>query len=230
VIAGKLPMAMACNSYNQATGACTTACNGGDTSHTCYVVAMVNIPGQNLNNAMAVNYAGVYHSGACVKVPNCPLASMVPDVVVVPVSVTGMSDLPTGTCTPGNTANCNAYPINSFTGFATISAPVYSCSSGSFSHCAQAPFCANQTGSPTGPGGTTQGCFSDNSGTPLGDNDPNARYWRVCLAVSTPKGVVNPPTVDNAWGQLMGTVMVITRCVPGTETNGSNFTVYTNQW
>ena len=46
--------------------------SAGSSANTCEVVAAVNIPGQNLNNAGAVTFAGLYYHGGCVPVPQCP--------------------------------------------------------------------------------------------------------------------------------------------------------------
>ncbi len=78
------------------------------------VTAAVNLPGQNVNNATAVNFAGLYHNGACVPVPTCPVTDasgnpMTPEVIVTPVSLSGANDAGT----------TNVYPITSFTAFAT---------------------------------------------------------------------------------------------------------------
>lgn len=79
------------------------------TGTSCFVVASVNIPGENLNSANAVHFAGLYHHGGCVPQPTCPLSTMTPQVMIVPVSVSGVND----------TNSQNTYPITSFTGFAT---------------------------------------------------------------------------------------------------------------
>lgn len=118
-IAGNLPFAYSTSA--SASGSTPPAGPGGSgysaceaSTKKCYVVAMVNIPGQNLNNARAMNYAGVYHHGACVPVPQCPVdttgQTMKPQIMVVPVSVSGVND-------PTNKQN--VYPISSFTAFAT---------------------------------------------------------------------------------------------------------------
>lgn len=78
------------------------------------VTATVNLPGQNVNNATAVNFAGLYHNGACVPVPTCPASDasgnpMTPEVIVTPVSLSGANDAGT----------TNVYPITSFTAYAT---------------------------------------------------------------------------------------------------------------
>ncbi len=54
----------------------------------------------------------------------------------------------------------------------------------------------------------------------------SGQYWRVCLDVTTSAGKVSP-TIP-AWGEIMGTVVATTRCVPNNETPGSQFSVYRN--
>lgn len=104
----------------------TTISNGLPTQATCsenavcYVVTQVTIPGNNLNNASAVNFAGIYHHGGCVPVPPCP-QNMTANVMVVPVSVSGVNDA-------GST---NVYPISSFTAYAmSPSSSPAACSTG----------------------------------------------------------------------------------------------------
>lgn len=79
----------------------------------CRVVAVINVPGQNTNNARNVAFAGLYHHGGCVPVPTCPVdangTTMTPQVMIAPVSVSGIND----------TDSDNVYPISSFTGYAT---------------------------------------------------------------------------------------------------------------
>lgn len=77
------------------------------TSSSGTVTAVVNVPGQNLNNASAVNFAGLYHHGACVPVPNCP-SGMTAQIFVVPASVKGVND----------EGSRSLYPITSFTAYA----------------------------------------------------------------------------------------------------------------
>ena len=66
---------------------------------------------KNTQNASNVNFAGLYHHGACVPVPSCPVDAsgntMTPQVMVVPVSVSGLY-----------TNSTDVYPISSFTGYA----------------------------------------------------------------------------------------------------------------
>jgi prepilin-type N-terminal cleavage/methylation domain-containing protein len=108
VIAGELPVAYLSDQYGNPNSAGT------------YVTAQVTTPGQNLNNARSVNFSGVYHHGGCVPVPNCPgynpvtnscisgTNCMTPQIMVAPVSASGVSD----------TNSNNVYPITSFTAYA----------------------------------------------------------------------------------------------------------------
>jgi len=110
-IAGRLPLSYVAKSSGSPPAAVPySTCTGASPCH--YVVGAVNIPGQNLNNATAVNFAGLYNSGACVPYIQCPVdatgTTMTAEIWVVPVSVSGFNDNST-----------NIYPISSFTGFAT---------------------------------------------------------------------------------------------------------------
>lgn len=111
-IAGKLPLSYTSGGMSLfgSPPSASTACTANTTN--CFVVGSVNIPGQNLNNAPAVNFAGLYRHGGCVPVPSCPVDSrgntMTPQIMVVPVSVSGMND-------PNS---INTYPISSFTAYA----------------------------------------------------------------------------------------------------------------
>jgi prepilin-type N-terminal cleavage/methylation domain-containing protein len=163
VIAGTLPLA-----YTSPTaGTPPPAGTSCTTQNSCYVVASVNIPGQNLNNARAVNFAGLYHHGACVPVPSCPVDAngntMSPQIFVVPVSVSGLNDT-----NSGSPANQNVYPISSFTAYATSPA----------------------TNPNACTGGTQVSCSPIN---PVA----GATYWRVCLQVVTEKGTVSSNTSAN---------------------------------
>jgi len=97
-------------SFTQAN--CTTAAG----SNNCFIISMVSIPGQNLNNARSVNFGSIYNAGQCVPVPTCP-ANMSPGIYVAPVSVSGTNDN-NGSATP------NVYPISSYTAYATNPAAV----------------------------------------------------------------------------------------------------------
>lgn len=102
LIASRLPMAYVANGQSTSPCPAPSDCTGDN----CTVVSTVNIPGQNLNNARSVNFAGLYHNGACVPVPTCP-QDMEPAIIAAPVSVTGNYD--------GTT---DVYPLSSFTAYA----------------------------------------------------------------------------------------------------------------
>ncbi len=177
--------------------------NGNASTTSTYVTAQVTTPGQNLNNARSLNFAGVYRNGGCVPVPACPgynlstLACnsgtncMQPQIMVAAASVNGVSD----------SNSTNVYPITGFTAYASsISTTPTPCLSGQPTSC-------------TTPGGSS----------------PTTYYWRVCLQVVTGKGVVsstNTGTGANAWGEYTALV-AMTRCAPPSEPTGSDFTVYT---
>lgn len=214
-LAGMLPLAFTSNGTG-VPGTCTTA-----SASNCVVFTSVTQPGQNLNNATAVNFAAVYHNGACVPVPSCPDPSLQASIIAVPASVTGINTKPGGStanCNPTDLSGCtvDAYPLSSFTAFVTPPAAA---------------------GAGTGPNGCTTGvpqpCYSSYSatGVPSGAAiTTGAQYWRVCLTVVTEKGIVNPsdptPATQIAWGQLAGTIMAITRCSVSGESAGSGFTVW----
>lgn len=108
VVAGELPVAYLSDQY------------GNPNSTGTYVTSQVTTPGQNLNNARSVNFSGIYHHGACVPVPSCPgynpttnactsgTNCMTPQIMVAPVSASGVND----------TNSTNIYPIASFTTYA----------------------------------------------------------------------------------------------------------------
>lgn len=175
------------------------ACTKGN----CVAVAAVNIPGQNLNNATAVNFAGLYHHGGCVPVPSCPVdaagVQMVPQIMVVPASVSGVKD-------PDST---NVYPISSFTAYATSNRGA------AFPTDKSPPACDKSTSL------LTPICQID----PVNDQG-TAAYWRVCLQIVTAAGDVQVPTRSNdRWGQYI-TLLAITRCAPVTEAAGSAWSIY----
>jgi hypothetical protein len=134
---------------------------------------------------------------------------MVPQIMVSPASVSGVSD-------PNST---NAYPITSFTAYAI-----------------GPDTAANVMGCPavvppaTTPSSTVTPCTWGNNGIPNGtQTSPSGLYWRVCLQVVTGKGVVsttNTATGTAAWGQY-ASMVVMTRCTPPNEPFGSDFTVFT---
>lgn len=110
LIAGSLPVAYTASTASMPPVPPVASC---DTGTTCQVVAAVNMPGQHINSVKSVNFAGLYRHGGCVPVPVCPVDTnghtMIPQVMIVPVSVSGINDA----------NNNNVYPISSFTGYAT---------------------------------------------------------------------------------------------------------------
>lgn len=222
MIAGRLPL-----SYVTATAPSAGSpppddgkCKIGSSNTSCYAVAAVNVPGQNLNNATAVNYAGVYHSGSCVPVPTCPVDQnglpMTPQIMVVPASVSGVNDPPDPSgipCEAKNLSGCKikVYPISSFTASAT--GPMVATSSSG------PPSCFDPN--------VNTFCLAESNGNKI-TSSGSEKYWRVCLSAITEKGPVNTSTQPNTipWGQLEGTVMVITRCAPQNEDTGSSFNVW----
>lgn len=192
LIAGQLPLGYASrtNGTPPTSGqACTAA------STTCYVVGSVNTPGQNLNNATAINFAGVYSHGGCVPVPTCPPSptgtTMQPQVYIVPVSLSGAND--TG-------SSSNVYPISSFTAYATggTSASPPACTTGISNSLPTSPPCGTVTGSPA-----------------------SGRYWRACVQIVTTKGDVRTTRTDR-WGNIVK-LGAFTRCGITNEPSGSNY-------
>jgi prepilin-type N-terminal cleavage/methylation domain-containing protein len=169
------------------------------------VTGQVNIPGQNLNNARSVNFAGYYHNGACVPAPTCP-GNMAPDILVVPVSLYGVNDM---------SASASYYALYGFTAYA------YGAPGNPPGSTPQGPTNVADCTSPA----TASGCYSSNSPSVVNASS-SYLYWRVCLSVTTEKGVVSSTATDSSWGQY-ATVMAITRCVPANEVSGSDFTVWT---
>lgn len=206
IIAGALPLAFA-NSSTSSTY--DTTCTGPAVTTCKYVVAGVNIPGQNLNNARSVNYAGMYYNGACVPAPSCP-ANMQPQILVVPASVSGVNS--------NATSSPVLNPLSSFTAYA-IGARGAGLGGG--------PFSAT-TG--TGPNGCSSGTSAICKTTSSSTVGLVGQYWRVCLSVTTPNGLILAPNA--AAGEVVGSVIAFTRCVPATgagsltEPGGSDFTVW----
>ncbi len=208
--------------------------NGSSTNAT--LTANVNIPGQNLNNARSVNFTGVYNNGACVPVPTCP-GTMQPSIIVSPYVVNGYTQAPNcGTPAGSNclhgSGNCdyqddviNAQhctpatapePVTSFTAYVQ----------GGIGGATTPKNCYNAP--------TTTTCKSLNVTAPA-----NQTYWRVCLdvgvqTISSTTGepatvylstllmnAVNSgnPTIDivSVWGAMIGSINVLTRCVPSTS-------------
>jgi prepilin-type N-terminal cleavage/methylation domain-containing protein len=192
----------------------------------CYIISQVNVPGMNLNNATAINFAGVYHHGACVPAPKCP-QGLSPQIFVVPLSVSGLS----------NVLNPNlAYPISSFGGYVTgyLSGSNTILPSNTPQSCTSGNPLANGTGNKSSyypgtiqGGGAVGSCGTGWTSTMTG--------WRVCLQVSTSLG-----DVETLWGQkqVVGayeggyipaqaqwgkyvTLGAFTRCASANEQSGS---------
>jgi type II secretory pathway pseudopilin PulG len=200
VIAGELPFAYVANpanaprspGLNQPPGVST--CTGTP----CTVVAYATVPPQNLNKAKAINFGGLYHHGACVPVPSCPVdaggTTMVPSVFIVPTSVSGVSD-----AVLGSTA---VYPISSFTGYAT---------GGTDSN---PPNCDGATDADTPSCPTT---------TPV-----SKYWRACVDLVTERGDVSDTgSTGKQSWGQYV-TVTALTRCAGANEESGSNFSVFSN--
>lgn len=204
------------------------------------VNSQVIVPGQNLNNARSVNFAGIYKSGACVPAPTCPLG-MSPTILVTPAAVSGVNDAPV-TCTsatdPSTCTNVVVNPVSSFTAFARgnssalpdVDPNVLDCE---VVNTPQTAKCSDATMTP--PAGGTNAYASVSATDPVGTT-----YWRVCLSVITQKGrvIVKPTTTDATpvpipyafnQGRLMGSILAITRCAPttGDSPSGSPISVWT---
>lgn len=172
----------------------------------CYAIGAVNIPGQNLNNATAVNFAGVYNPGACVPAPECPVDkdgnTMTPQIFVIPTSVSGENE------------SGNYYPINSFTAYAMgqVSNNAQPESKDKVASCKDIdPIAARACL------GSSQSAY---------DLDSKYNYWRVCLQISTEKGIVQMGSGNNdTWGKDVS-VMAFTRCQSSKEYTGTAFGVY----
>lgn len=211
IVAGEMPISYLSDQY------------GNQSASGLYVTAQVTTPGQNLNNARSVNFAGVYHHGACVPVPVCPgynaAASppactsgtncLQPQIMVAPASVSGVSD----------SNATNAYPITSFTAYA-LGPKTASTLNG----------CPSVVPPATTPSSPVTPCTWGTNGIPNGSqSSPTGLYWRVCLQVVTGKGIVSSTNTGSgaaAWGQYVS-MIAITRCTPPREPFGSDFTVFT---
>jgi prepilin-type N-terminal cleavage/methylation domain-containing protein len=181
--------------------------NAPSSSGAASVEASVNIPGQNLNNATNVGFAGLYHNGACVPAPTCPVSggteTNYPQIMVVPVSVSGMSDT-------GSTAS---YPLVSLTAKAVgngVTADPVDLSLGNPADCGNTTI-------------ASAGCYQNMAADGTYSNAiTTGKYWRVCLYAVTSSGSV---TWDITTGQY-ATVMAVTRCAPVSENVGSAFDVW----
>jgi prepilin-type N-terminal cleavage/methylation domain-containing protein len=203
IIAGRLPIASAIDGgtvINGGTVSCPTtgtetACT--TSSVTCTVVSSVNIPGQNLNNARSINFAGLYHNGACVPAPVCPSDNMVPTIMAVPVSVSGMNTEP----------YTNIYPLSSFTAYVTGT-------NANDEPGSQPKDCSTNS--------VAQSCYQDTN-TPL----PAGNYWRVCLRIITQKGTVKYSVDNMNAGVILALTRCMPKNEYDTPSvQGSQFTVF----
>jgi prepilin-type N-terminal cleavage/methylation domain-containing protein len=184
------------------------ACDAVDTD--CpIVVAQVNVPGMNLNNARSINFAGLYHYSECVPVPTCPNDAlgvpMTPSIYVVPSSISGFND----------TGSTIAYPITSFTAYATGG-----------KNAGLSPEACRPPGDKAG---KTAGMTTCPAELPAGD------YWRVCAQIVTSQNDINmtnaggderaPTNKSNTLGQA-SVLAAFTRCTPTTENQGSALTLW----
>lgn len=173
------------------------------------VVAVVNVPAQSLNQARAVQFAGVYNNGGCVPVPTCP-DKLKPQIYAVPAEVYGVFNKPN--CTGPNRYDCRNVSVTPITQLAAYAkGPVELSGGGQLQNCYNT---------------NTSACKKDRSGNMIHSGE----YWRVCLSVTSLNGRVNPDA--EAWGKLVGSIVAMTRCVATNdsgavvEPTGSNFSVW----
>ncbi len=107
-IAGSLPLSYTANPSGVPPADIGTPCGTGAVG--CRVVTSVNTPPTSIQNLGSVNFAGIYHHGGCIPVPTCPITgtqTSTPEVIVAPVSVTGVN----------SNGSTNSYPITSFSAY-----------------------------------------------------------------------------------------------------------------
>lgn len=212
LIAGRLPLGFISSTPPpftpvpcDTTSTIPAACN--------YVVGTANVPAQNVNNATAANFGSIYHSGACVPVPVCPM-HMVPQILAIPVAVSGVNEdpaaIPGNDCGGGNDyTKCKQIMVHPITGYTTNAyGPGYWDKGAQ-----QIRSCMTSKKEP---------CYQDVNKTPM----PPGKYWRVCLYVNTEISQVIPSGNGMAQGQAMGNILAITRCAPEDEYVGSSFDVF----
>lgn len=195
-IVGRLPLGFTAESSSLSSVPVVKEC----TASPCYTTASVTIPGQNLNNASAVNFAGVYNHGSCVPAPNCP-SGMTPQIMVVPASVSGFAkDSAQAFDTSGAP---NVYPISSFTAY------------------------AKGGGGGTSP--TTADpdeCDTDYTRTCSGV--VGQKFWRVCIKIMIESGKSNLGNYYSSSKPLANAIslMAFTRCAITGEESGTPYTVF----
>lgn len=250
IIAGNLPMAFITDTsgVNTIPPKQSSQCqpSSGQPPAACnIVVASVNIPGQNLNNARSVNFAGLYYSGSCVPAPNCP-PGMKADIIVSVASAAGINDSPTcsgaGNQKPYDPAGCTGsiYPMSSVIAFArggTLPVQNSNYPSNTIDPVSPSPGPLDCAVKSTPANVACLKTYLDpgtgGSSTSFSTSD-NIKYWRVCLMVMTEKGLVTPASAPNPTqqGKMMGSIMAVTRCVPnnGNENPTGSFNVYQNNF
>lgn len=153
---------------------------------------------------LAANYVGIYSSGGCVPAPTCPRGS-VASIATGAVGAAGISVDP----------NTNGLVTKALYGFRT-----YAVGDGTT---AQNPANAPQTCSSPFTTSNSETCAGVNSSDPS-----NQLYWRVCIVAITEDGIVAPPSGarQQGVGQMLGSVMAVTRCIPtnGDVPSGSDMT------
>ncbi len=201
IIAGRLPIATAYDGGSQ-TDPCprestTLPCTSSST--TCTIQSSVNIPGQNLNNARSINFAGLYHNGACVPAPACPSTAMMPTIMAVPVSVSGLND---------SSSPTDIYPLSSFTAYVTGTTASDATPTDTPGDCVN---------------GVAAPCYQDSSSNKL----PTGNYWRVCLRIITQRGTVQYAASTKDAGIILALTRCVPLNeynVP--SVHGSDFTVF----
>jgi prepilin-type N-terminal cleavage/methylation domain-containing protein len=220
------------------------------------VTGTVNTPGQALNNAIGIHFAGIYNAMGCVPAPTCPL-NMSPVIYVAPVSVNGDYTMPQycsssdpTTCVPTTPAGITSYvafavggPNNVSGQFPYTSSAFNPGTNGTIPN-NQPTIPSNMSDCPILNAPTTISCFKDTvDGSGSWITDPNKSttqlYWRVCLSVMTTSGLVDPNR-NNAnftsgnntsaqQGLLMGQVAAFTGCAPngGNQTSGTPLNIWT---
>jgi len=208
IVAGRLPLAYTNNNAPPMDPApeCPadeSTCSDPDACDNTTVVSSVTIPGQNLNNARSINFAGIYRHGACVPTPICP-DGMEPTIFVAPLSVSGQAYW--NKTPPTGLSPESVFPIESFTAYSVGFKPIQ-----------ELDGCG---------GATTPGCYFDTD-TEINDDlqsdSEDKTYWRVCAEVITEEGPVS--FEDDPGKESPAILMAVTRCVPKDEPTGSGFCI-----
>lgn len=228
LILGKLPLGFVTGTAPTAQSPQVVNCEAGKP---CYIVSSIVIPPQSLNAESAINFASIYHSGACVPVPKCPRGKngqpMHPEISVVPVSMSGINDISfeelRDKCVSDGQGyyDCDGLRANPITAFSARAI-------GPVNYPSQKPAqCDSDI-----PDSKGSNCYQDYPPYGSGKEVPPGYYWRICLSVSTTKGLVQPkwPGLETAghagWGNATGALLAVTRCVADDEDKGSSSFVW----